>query len=335
MKKKEVVIVTGGKGGTGKSVFALCLLLEAVDRGWRSVGIDLNVNNPDLAEILRTTHLAVPHEKVDRTPADLDYAYSLEQVVPQRLYGVIPYRQFRLFDIKYFYRFIANVVDTEREARFFVVDTGLNLPLVTPSMDPPLPGETHFTFAHIWSLVPGIRPSEKEALDRSLVKMRQVFGADFDASLVHIFSPRFFVPRGSKALLRYHFQGQFHVASVSQLEKTLNRLERLSPRPLKYEEVLNGIIFEASQRYMSIIGGTRALSKERMVQLWMDVILDFLQDLNGYPTNLLVVPTVFYEIAYLVEDLILQTAKTLHSLREKVAGLTTAVSRFMDHYYIR
>ena len=210
---KGVGIFTSGKGGVGKTPYALLYAILLRRRNNNVLVLDYNFLNPDLYEIYRRISGEEPEAVYEVDGQRLPHPVSLVRVflpgggkvfVATRMwkFRYLPYPPFVIFQT-------ANMLrDYLNEDFYVVVDTNLNIPafnVVLPEMTEAVTKSLEYferiTFYHIWSIsVLRRRGGKDEKSELELIRSTvtnfshrglNLFGKDGER-IVHIISPRIF-----------------------------------------------------------------------------------------------------------------------------------------------
>ena len=215
--REGIAIFTSGKGGAGKTPFALLLSILLRRMGLNVLTLDYNSLNPDLYEIFKRFLVERPelitHVDGERLPYPLVMTEctvtgggKLWSVARVGKYRYIPYPPYAIFDT------ILKLKRHLKEPFFAIVDTNLNIPAFNISLNEAFESSKAILdefnkvyFFHIWS--PGsfrkgatpvsssIEVSEIEQIRSTIMNYSQrrvdLFGREGE-NIVHIITPRLF-----------------------------------------------------------------------------------------------------------------------------------------------
>ncbi len=215
--REGVALFTSGKGGAGKTPFALLLSILLRRMGLNVLTIDYNSLNPDLYEIFKRFLVEKPelitHVDGERLPYPLVMTEctvsgggKLWSVARVGKYRYIPYPPYAIFDT------IIKLKRYLKEPFFAVVDTNLNIPAFNISLNEAFEASKGILdefkkvyFFHIWSpgsfrkgatsISSSIEVSEIEQIRSTIMNYTQrhvdLFGREGE-NIIHIITPRLF-----------------------------------------------------------------------------------------------------------------------------------------------
>ena len=229
--REGLAIFTSGKGGAGKTPFALLLAILLRRIGLNVLTLDYNSLNPDFYEIFKRFLGERPELLTHVDGERLPYPLTVIKGIPQRggkiwcvarvgKYRYIPYPPYAIFDT------LVKLKRHINEPFFAIVDTNLNIPAFNISLSEALTASKEalkefkrVLFFHIWS--PGsfrkgatfveshLEVSEIEQIRSTILNYSQhqinLFGRDGE-SIIHIITPRIFealIPESFGARLRF------------------------------------------------------------------------------------------------------------------------------------
>jgi len=331
--KRKVFVITASKGGSGKTPLALSLYLAAVFSGRKILGIDMNMNNPDFSDILKTT--------VDLKSGSQPF------LLTQGVVGAFRYSVLRLRDnaliafnerptligIKDFWDTIYELLVSNNSTNGFdaVIDTGYNFYAIEPPINDKMNKlfhECEFYFFHIWSISSGMKrnsynyaTSRLENFKITMHKFSQLRGSAIDGNVVHCFTPQVFVDRSIGSLLKFWRTGEFLYHDINL---------RITDKVLTFD-MLQKLLKKIAQEILKYPLGTYTLDHKRILEVWTTVIKDFVKEHFSMqmPQNLLLVPNVYVNLATIASDMILQVGKTFRVLEERLGKFYDDILAFL------
>lgn len=250
-----VAIFTSGKGGAGKTPFALLLSILLRRMGLNVLTLDYNSLNPDLYEIFKRFLVKRPelitHVDGERLPYPLVITEckvtgggKLWSAARVGRYRYIPYPPYAIFDT------VLKLREYLKEPLFAIVDTNLNIPAFNISLKEAFESPkkvlgvfNKIYFFHIWSpssfrkgatpISSSIEVSEIEQIRSTIMNYSQrgldLFGREGE-NIIHIITPRLFeeirpdaLGARLKFILRRVFGKEREVSTIPIMDITKSR----------------------------------------------------------------------------------------------------------------
>lgn len=206
--------------------------------------------------------------------------------------------------------------------KVMVIDSNLTLPLICPprtELDayrdlPPI------EVFHLWSPSITLQLNEQDRFIKAIDQLNR-FSPGFEDRLTHVFTPRHYSSSSLFGTLASITKGEFSVTRKL-------KLKQLNPKPIKFAEIKDSLFasfIPTVLHYNEEAGSTI----QKILQSWLENIMQTLQNREYLTNNVLIVPTVVHKIALLVEELTLKPGRTMDSSREDLGALYTVIK---DHF---
>lgn len=190
VKLNTIKIVTGYKGGVGKTLTSLALTIDSIRRNATTLALDMNANNPNLTEIL--TNLYSDDYKINELKY-LRWRFPIDDTNKQ-LIAIKPLSP--IWSEKNFWDFINSLIKYEiNSAVNIITDTHFSIAHLFPEEihqtdtiieKEKINIETYF----IWNLASPDKKYELNAITNTIRNMEKSFKNSYKSSnQIHIFNP--------------------------------------------------------------------------------------------------------------------------------------------------
>ena len=317
MSVERVIIVTGSKGGGGKTPVALALSLLFEEFGVKTLSADFNFNNADLFSILQGS------EVEERVKTD---DLQLKEVADGQFWKLNDYLWLTPWNFvvktgmpstTQMWQEIAKLCRfryIDYEPKVLVIDTNLTLPLICPPLTDVanLPDLPPVEVWHMWSPSITLQIGEQDRFASAITILNRL-SPGFEERLHHVFSPRHYKTNSFMNTLSSITKGEFSVVKMKKFKQK-------NPTPVKFNELSDSLFASFVPKLLSQDLGDR-MDPENLIRDWLKNILETLKKRDTRANNVIVIPTIIHKIAMLVEELTLNPNRTLESMRSELGPL--------------
>lgn len=314
---ERIIIITGSKGGGGKTPVALSVALTLETLNIPTLAADFNFNNPDLLTILHGTNVEErrrnqnfeekilntdPYWEISEYLWLTQWNFNTKVGLPSTLdfWGKI--------------KEICTLDFPKKQPKMMVIDTSMNMPLICP----PLVEAQNFQSLptieiwHLWSPSITLQLGEQERFVRSMSILNR-FSKGIEEQMRHIFTPRHYQATSFFGTFSSITKGEFAVTKSVKFKQT-------NPKPVLFSEMKDVLFanFLPTILNYSLEGNT---SIDDVLSDWLYGILQYLKNREYRTNNVIVVPTIIHKIALLVEELTLKPRRTLKSIKKDLGEL--------------
>ena len=322
-------MVTGSKGGGGKTPVAASIALALHALKVPIIACDFNFNNHDLLTIFHGMNV------LERKSKGWDKEY---------VFGVDPFWR---IDTRFWltrwrstsdlgipstvsmWQKIRELSQVEfpvgSEPKVMIFDTNLTIPLLCP---PPTQLQEFQDIPdievwHLWSPAIVLQLEEQERFTRAIDLLKRV-NPGFEDRMTHVFTPRHHQASGFFGTFTSLARGEFSVT------KSL-KFKQANPKPITFSE-MKSVLFADFFREILNYRSYDEIDIDELLARWLEGIIKNLEEREYLTNNVLIVPTVVHNIALLVEKLVLKPRRTLESTREDLGRLYEIIkSHFEIH----
>lgn len=183
VKITNIKIITGFKGGVGKTLTSLSLVIKSIRDNNKTIAIDLNANNPDLADTLTNLY----NEDYQIRDEYFRWQFPIDDTNKQ-LIVIKP--KVSKWDAKSIWDFISLIVaNEEHNASNVIVDTHLSLARLYMEQNyPQLNGKKIQTY-HLWNFGSPDKPKEMKDIENVVKSIEDKFPEYSARQQIHIFNP--------------------------------------------------------------------------------------------------------------------------------------------------
>ena len=314
------MLVTGSKGGGGKTPLALSLALAYNEINWNVICVDLNFNNSDFFSILSGVNLLFREaNNWNQLQEDMaiPYYFIAENMV---LTSWDQNQRLGLSSTSEIWDYLTALIEQFREffqnsrPSIIIADTNLTLPLLCPPLtrlqdwDELPPVEVW----HIWSPSIILQLGEQARFEKAIDILKR-FSKGFESRLHHVFTPRAHVPTSFFKTMKSWARGEHEVARSPRSKQILKTkvIPFDSIKSSLFAPYLVTILNESPQRQ----------DPDWLMRTWLENIIEHLNSLGGIPKNVIIIPTMINRLALFVEDLVLKPHRTLLTMRNDLAEM--------------
>ncbi len=319
----RIVIVTGSKGGGGKTPLALSLILSYESLGYNVIAVDLNFNNADLFAILQGTNLEERAQKGNsqvKEELDLPYWQISDKI---RLVSWDYTKTLGLPNTEELWNFLSKISSSLSQdltgKTVIIADSNLTLPLLCPplqklqawDLDP-------LEVWHIWSPSVVLNLSEQERFTTAMDVLKR-FSSGFEDRLHHVFTPRFHMSENFLGNLSMWARGE------KRLVKQKRSYGGSQPKPIQFNEIKDALF--ANYLVELLNWKQDETSTEWLMKTWLENIVSSLEQREVPASNVIVIPSMIAKIALFVEELALKPNKTIDSLKNDLGPIYEIVAQ--------
>lgn len=326
MTIEKIIMVTGSKGGGGKTPVAVAIALALHEQGIPVLACDFNFNNHDLYTIFHGTNVAERKNKgwlreilIDTEQfLRIDGSFWLNRWHSTIDLG-LPSTNMMWEKIEYL---TTIKFESELQPRVMIFDTNLTLPLICPPtmklQEYNLPPVEVF---HLWSPSIVLQMDEQERFVKAMDLLNR-FSPGFEQRMTHIFTPRHYQSTSIRGTLSSLARGEFNITSKVKLKQQ-------APKPITFQE-LKDVLFANFLPDILNIQARQDLDIEDLLTRWFDNIIENLEKREYKTSNVLIIPTVVHNIALLVEKLTLKPRRQLDTIKEDLGSLYSTLVSYLE-----
>ncbi len=319
----RIIMVTGSKGGGGKTPLALSLILSYENLGYNVIAVDLNFNNADLFAILHGTNLEQRSlEGNDRVKEELAMPYwQISEKI--RLISWDYTKILGLPNTEELWNFITSIGSSLTQdlngKTVIVADSNLTLPLLCPPLQKLQEWELDpVEVWHIWSPSVVLNLTEQERFTTAMDVLKR-FSPGFEERLHHVFTPRFHMSENFLGNLAMWARGE------RRLVKQNRNYGGTQPKPILFNEIKDALF--ANYLVELLNWKQDETSTEWLMKTWLENIVSTLEKRNVPASNVIVIPSMIARIALFVEELALKPNKTIETLKKDLEPIYEIVSQ--------
>jgi len=330
MAIERIMMVTGSKGGGGKTPVACSIALTLHEMGIPIAVCDFNFNNADMFTIFHGANIEERREKNrlkqininDNQFYHIDDGFWLTRWQSTMTVG--------LPSTNSMWDKISEIVNLDYPGEFdpkvLVVDTNLTLPLICPSLPtiqdykqlPPL------EVFHLWSPAIVLQLDEQERFVKAIDILNR-FSPGFEKRMTHIFTPRHHQSSGFFGTFASLTKGEFNIS------KDKIKFKQDKPKPITFTEMKSSLFADFLPNILNL-RSDREIDIDDLMTTWLNNIISQLEDREYKTHNVLLVPTVVHNIALLVEKLTLKPRRTTDVIRHDLGSLYQIVNSHFEEY---
>ena len=324
MAVERIIVITGSKGGGGKTPVAISVALSLEKLKVPVMLSDFNFNNADSFSILYGTNVSqrkkkrwlgeqvVNNEAVWRISENL-WLTKWKSVINLGLPSTTEFWEK--------IRKLSQLQLGENSPKVMVIDTNMTMPLIC------LPETKVQEFQnlpiievwHLWSPSIILQLGEQERFIRAITNLNR-FSQGFEERMVHIFTPRHYTAISLKNTMSTLFKGEFSIGKQVKFKQT-------NPKPIKFNELKDALFANFLPNILNYSTSNKSI--EDLLNEWLKNIAKKIEEREYRTNNIIMVPTVVNSIALLVEELTLKPRKTLESISEDMGTLFEIIFQFI------
>lgn len=317
MAVERIIIVTGSKGGGGKTPVSLALTILLEELNIQVLACDFNFNNADLFSILQGSEVEDRVKSDDLQPKEYgeDQFWKLRDnlwLTPWNFVvktGMPSTTQMwkKISDLCKF-RYM------DFEPKVLVLDTNLTLPLICPPLTDiaELPQLPPVEVWHMWSPSITLQIGEQDRFSTAISILNRL-SKGFEERLHHVFSPRHYKTTSFMNTLSSITKGEFSIVKMKKFKQK-------NPTPVMFSELSDSLFASFIPKLLSQ-DLTERMDTEELIKAWLGNILETLKSRETRANNVVVIPTIIHKIAMLVEELTLNPNRTLDSMKLELGPL--------------
>ena len=325
----RVILVTASKGGGGKTPTALSIALTLSDLGIPVLACDFNFNNHDLLTILHGTNIKSRQEEdlMREVQIGNDTFWQIKKDFWLTQWSSV--LELGLPSISSFWKkigLLSKIKFPDIEPRVIVIDSNLTLPLICP----PINELDSFLFSlppievfHLWSPSITLQLNEQDRFVKAIDQLNR-FSPGFEERLTHVFTPRHYQASSLFGTLASITKGEFAVTKNIKYKQS-------KPKPILFNELKKSLFASFIPTVLHYDESTGS-TIQKILQLWLERIIEELKNREYLTNNVLIVPTVVHKIALLVEELTLKPGRTLDSCRDDLGSLYDIIHEHFVKY---
>ena len=321
---KKVILVTGSKGGGGKTPIATALTLAYSELGYTVLAADFNFNNSDLYSILIGTNLGYQQATSRSRPISPTASFEIWNIT--ETLSISKWEKTTKLGLPstedLWTRIEAYANELGDQYDIIIVDTNLTLPLLCPPLTslqqwnlPPL------EVWHIWSPSIVLQVGEQERFDQAIDILKR-FSPGFEERLHHVFTPRFYVPSQMRKLIQGWATGHFGIT-----RRQYKKFKGTAPKPVLFSDIRDALF---ASYLLQLFNFGQEGSVEELMKEWLENIFDTLQERSNPPSNVVLIPSVIAELALFVERLVLKPQRTDDLLRGELGKVYVIVKAHVE-----
>ncbi|RMG38478.1 MAG: hypothetical protein D6732_05340 [Methanobacteriota archaeon] len=325
MAVERIIVITGSKGGGGKTPVAISVALSLEKLKIPVMLSDFNFNNADSFSILHGTNVAERKKKrwLNEMEKDDESIWRISEYLWLSKWKSVA--NLGLPSTVEFWekvRKLASMDLGEKSPKVMILDTNLTLPLIC------LPETKVHEFQnlptveawHLWSPSIVLQLGEQERFIRAITNLNR-FSQGFEERMVHIFTPRHYTAISIRNTMSTLLKGEF------SLTKTV-KFKQSNPKPIKFNELKDALFANFLPNILNFSANNNTTIEELLVD-WLKKIIEKVESREYRTNNLIIVPTVVNSIALLVEELTLKPRKTLKTIAEDLGTLFEVIQQFI------
>lgn len=326
---ERIIMVTGSKGGGGKTPVAVSIALALEELGIPLVMADFNFNNPDAYAIFHGTNIEKRRKNnmIKNHVLGRDHFYHINNDFWLTRWdsttGV------GLPSTDDMWAKIGEICQlefpSEHQPKVLILDTNLTLPLICPSLHsiqdykhlPPI------EVFHLWSPSIVLQLEEQERFVQAIDILNR-FSPGFEKRMTHIFTPRHHASSGFFGTFSSIMKGEFKVGKNVKFKQA-------KPKPITFSEMKETLFADFLPTILNLRSDME-LEIEELMQTWLNNIIQQLEAREYKTHNVLIVPTVVHNIALLVEKLTIKPRRTTKTIQEDLGALYQIVLNHFEQY---
>lgn len=311
-------MVTGSKGGGGKTPVAASIALALHKQGIPVLAADFNFNNHDLLTIFHGMNVLKRRKMGILKDYELNgdpYWQIADDFWLTQWHSVM---DLGLPSTGQMWEKIQQICDlnfpSEKQPKVVIFDTNVTLPLICPPMAKiqDYAGLPQLEVWHLWSPSIVLQLNEQDRFVRSIEVLNR-FSQGFEQRMTHIFTPRHFNTTSFFGTFSSIAKGEFN------LTKNIN-YKQANPKPILFSEIKD-VLFANFLPDILNYSPDDDIDVQEMLSDWLKLIMENLKKREYKTNNVIVVPTVVHNIALLVEKLTLKPRRTTETVIEDLGSL--------------
>ncbi len=325
MAIERIIIVTGSKGGGGKTPVAISIALSLEKLGIPTMMCDFNFNNADSFSILYGTN--VEYRKKQRWLNELQIDDEQVWRIAENFW-LTKWKNIANLGLPSTVEFwtkiknLANLRFVENEPKVMVLDTNLTMPLIC------LPETKVHEFQdlpivevwHLWSPSIVLQLGEQDRFIKALTNLNR-FSQGFEERMVHIFTPRHYTANSMMNTVNSLLKGEFTISKRVKYKQS-------NPKPIKFNELKDALFANFLPNILNYSASGETTIEQLLVD-WLKKIVDTIEKREYRTSNIIIVPAVVNRIALLVEELTLKPRKTMETVAEDLGTLFEIIHDFI------
>ncbi len=330
---KKIILVTGAKGGGGKTPVAISLALSYYKHNIPTLVCDFNFNNHDLFTIIYGANIrSRKHEGIlDPIELENEYFWKISNDTPMWLGRWNSILELGLPSITTMWEKIRKFtkLNFPDKIEVMIIDTNLTFPLICPPLTkidsfldlPPI----HLYHLHSPSIT--LQLDEQERFTKAMDIMNR-FSPGFEQRMVHIFTPRHHSANTLGGKISSLGKGEFNIANSSKLKNK----EKLPAKPVLFKDLKSVLFRNYIQQILNFKDSGSSENLQLLLQDWFNHIYEFLNERDFQTSNVIIIQTVINRIAMLVEELSIKPRRTLESIERDLGTMVKVIINHVNKY---
>lgn len=326
-------IMTGGKGGTGKTLCALSAITHYLNLGLRVLSLDLNNQNADLWQILYP--LGENEKQIVKKGIVFLPSYEGRNILARPINSYI-------IDYQHLWNSIESSILYTFEEKYLVdvivIDTGFHLSNLNPRNLPDniavlrhlnntfqTHGVKKLNIWFSWTISDFLRAETLESMQKTLTHIEsQIPIFDPVKDLIHVLNPSNLYPR--TRLLDVYVKGLKSIVNKDYKES----IEVFGLRMLSQRQAIRSVSFQELSSTMKEVLSSRNLNSQETIEfIWELLARNLYKKFPGRPQNLFLLPKYEPSLAGYTDSLMLERYYSTRELMYYIQSAYEPISQYL------